>query len=315
MRATDALDIVGDLGVWADLHYPEVLGKRGKPRKRILFVLGGGKAGIVSAERLHVLAESGIPADHFDLIVGISAGAFNALAFGSQQTGMLREMYLYFCNMPYATWDQVYGLICEMERKFDRTRFEACASEVLIGVSNGAGKLSLHPAKGAQSLFGLLYSAAAIPPFAFGKLPCGDVAFDGAFAHPCPVREAIRAMQASWEAGSEIDIVLLANRPRPEHLPLSDVVMFWWGVNVFLRMWAPHLCEGANAIDSKVASLIPMFEKKRLRSRFRTSAWFPSRERYISPVEWNGRTLERVAEAVREETERFVSAQRPLHWV
>lgn len=309
------LDIVGDTTIFTDLHYPSVLGKGGMPRKRILFVLGGGKAGVVTAERLHVLAEAGIPADHFDLIVGISAGAFNALAYGSRQTELLRGMYLFFCNMPFAVWDQVYELICEMEQRFDRKRFDTCTSEILIGVSDHASKLSLHSAKETPNLFGLLYTAAAIPPFSFGRHPDGSQAFDGAFAHPCPIRETVRAMQKKWDARSEIDIVLLANRPRPEHLPLSDAWMFWWGVNVFLRMWAPHLCEGANTIDTKVTAVIPVFEKRRPQSRFRTCAWFPSRDQYISPVEWNLLSITGVAEAVRGETEAFVNAQRPQQWV
>lgn len=308
------LDIVGNTDVWRDLHHPAVPGKNGKPRRRILFVLGGGKAGIVSAERLHVLSEAGIPAERFDLIVGISAGAFNAVAFGAGQTNLLREMYLFFSTMPYLVWDQVYELVCEMEKRFDRAHFERHAPDTLIGVSDNVGRLSLHPAKRAHNLFGLLYTAAAIPPFASGRLASGDPAFDGAFAHPCPIREALRAMRGSWEA-DDIDIVLLANRPRPEHLPFSDIVMFWWGVNVFLRMWAPHLCVGANAIDAKVASIIPLFEKKRVRSRFRTAAWFPTRATYLSPIEWNPATIERVANSVRSETARFIEMARPVQWV
>lgn len=309
------LDIVGNRDVWRDLHHPVVLGKNGKPRRRVLFVLGGGKAGIISAERLHVLAEAGIPADRFDLVVGISAGAFNAVAFGSGQTGILREMYLYFCALPYAVWDQVYAVVSEMEKRFDRTHFERHAPEILIGISDDASRISLHPAKGCHNLFGLLYTAAAIPPFSSGRFVSGEAAFDGAFAHPCPIREALRAMQGSWEAGCDIDIVLLANRPRPELLPYSDIMMFWWGVNIFLRIWAPHLCVGANAIDGKVAALIPMFEKKRARSRFRTVAWFPTPTTYLSPIEWNPITIERVADAVRSETARFIDAARPRQWI
>ncbi|MFZ2555368.1 MAG: hypothetical protein WAZ27_04705 [Minisyncoccia bacterium] len=308
------LDIVGDTQVMSDLHHRHVVGKNGKERKRILFVLGGGKAGIVTAERLHVFHEAGIPADHFDLIVGISAGAYNSLAYGARQTAMLREMYLYFSGLPMV-WDQVYELICEMEKKFDREMFERSKPEFLIGVSNHRGDLSLHQAKSAHNLFGLLYAGSAIPPFSSGRLPDGALAYDGAFAHPCPVRESVRKMRGVWEPGVEMDIVLLANRPRPENLPMSDIVLYWWGVNVFLRMWTPLLCPGANAIDSKVADAIPVFEKKRHNSRFRTCAWFPSEREYILPVEWSSSALTRVADAIGGETQRFLETVRPRAWV
>lgn len=315
MEERNEIDIVGSREVLRDLFSPTAFGKGGRPRKRILFVLGGGKAGIVTAERLDVFAKTGIPADHFDLIVGISAGAYNGLAYGARQTSMLREMYLFFSKIPFFVWDQVYALICEMEKRFDREAFEACLPEVLIGVSDQSGSISLHHAKRASNLFGLLYAGSSIPPFSFGLMPNGNAAYDGAFAHPCPVREAVRKMRGVWKPGEEIDILLLANRPRPADLPLSDIVLYWWAVNVFLRMWTPHLCEGANAIDSKVASAIPMFERKRSHSRFRTCGWFPHRSHYISPVEWNNSSLERVAGAVRAETEQLLGSVRPTAWV
>lgn len=315
VEARNEMDIVGDIDVIRDLYHPSVVGRGGKKRKRILLLLGGGRAGLVTAERLHVFHEAGIPADHFDLIECISAGAYNALAYTSRQTTMLREMYYYFSEIPITVRDPIYTLIGEIINRFDRETFEASVPEILIGVSDYKGNLSLHHAKNSPNLFGLLYASSAIPPFSFGRTPEGNAAYDGAFAHPCPVREAIQKMQRTWGPGVEIDIVLMANRPRPEHLPLTDLFLYWWGVNVFLRMWTPLLCDGANAIDSKVAAAIPMFEKKRRNSRFRTCAWFPRRSEYLFPLEWSTFTLERVAGRVRAETEKLLGSVRPTAWV
>ncbi len=303
MQTTDA-DIVGDHRVVHDLRDTLVIGRNGHPRKRVLFVLGGGQAGIVSAERLRVFADVGITADSFDLIVGISAGAYNSLGFAAQQTGILRDLYFAFCEFPMRT--RMYELVSEIERQFDRATFERSTPEVLIGVSDGAGRLSLPSAKSEPNLFGLLYAASAIPPFTYGIDPRGNYAYDGAFAHPCPIRKALHKASVEWERNSEIDIIVLANRPRPSQLPWYDPIAFWWGVNVVLRMWAPDLCPGANMIDAKVDQVIPMFERRR--KRLRTCAWFPHPCRYIGPWEWNPFTLKRHADAIRDETAAFLES-------
>ncbi len=290
-------DIVGDVRVVCDLRK-----SRTEARRRVLFLLGGGQAGIVSAERLRAFHDVGISADHFDLIVGISAGAYNALGFASQQTHILRDVYRAFCEFPYA--GRMYTLIGEIEKRFDRATFERSRPEILIGISDSAGGLSLPSAKSEPNLFGLLYAASAIPPFSVGINPQGCFAYDGAFAHPCPVRQAIRKTARDWDR-EPIDVLVIANRPRPERLPWYDPLVYWWGVNVVLRMWAPGLCAGANSIDEKVGNMIPSFSKER--RRFRTCAWFPNPSEYIGPMEWNPYTHQRVGTAIHEETEQVLN--------
>jgi hypothetical protein len=315
MKTSNGVDIIGDERVIQDLHHKVVVGRNGKPRKRILFVLGGGKAGIVTAERLHALSESGISADHFDLIVAISAGTYNTLAFSSRQTAMLHDMYVYFCGLPLWGIDAIQTLVNEVKDRLDREAFENCNPEILFGVSDLFGNLTLHGAKRSDNLFDLLYAASAIPPFSFGRQICDRVAYDGAFAHPCPIQGAIRKARTGWEADVEMDLILLSNRPEPKHLPALDPIVYWASINMVLRWWAPYLCTGANSIDEKITDVVDMFRKPRARSRFRTCAWFPQREHYLSPIEMGVRKLKSVGAAVRAETEQFLESTRPVLWV
>lgn len=294
-------DIVGDRRVLHDLRHGRTYSASGRPRVRVLVVLGGGQSGILSAERFDVFARAGISIDHFDYVFCTSAGVFNAIGYAANQTGMIRPIYFAFCEFPLPF--RMYYLISEIERVLDRKTFENAQAQILVGYSDAKGKLSLASAKGEPNLFGLLYAACAIPPFTFGIDPRGNRAYDGAFAHPCPIGRAL--LKISRECGSDrdIDILLLANRPRPTALPWYDPLIFWVGVNVLMRLWAPGLCAGANTIDAKVGAIIPMFEKRR--ARFRTCAWFPKPANYISPLEMNRFTLNHHADAIRHETEHF----------
>src|SRR3989344_3092726 len=157
-------DIVGDDRVIPDLFHKEVLGKNGRPRVRILILLGGAQAGLVSAERVHACAVHGIPADHFDVKFAISVGTYIALAYDALQTALLRPMFLNFVTGGWWGMDPIQNLVDDIKQRLDQDTFYRCASEMFFGVSDSSGNFSWLGAKDSPNLFDLLYAASAFPP-------------------------------------------------------------------------------------------------------------------------------------------------------
>src|SRR3989344_3450567 len=307
------MNIIGDHRVIADLHHRKVIGRNGRARIRILFLLGGGSAGIISAERLRALEDAGIPAENFDYIVCISAGAYNGFGYVAQQTRELRPMYLAFAQGPWRGVDRIRELVNTIQDRLDHETFRESGPDVLVGVSDLLGNLKLHSAKQAENLPDLLYAASAIPPFSWGCEVNGHIGLDGAFAHPCPVCPVARMLRAMWREGVEVDMVLFANRPEPAQLPYYDPIAFGALIHTMLWWHAPQLRPGAAAIDERVDEVIRLFRKQR--KRFRLFAWFPSPEHYILPIEWRPGRMQDVGDAVYASTEQVLDQHRPTQCV
>jgi predicted patatin/cPLA2 family phospholipase len=249
----------------------------------------GGMAGIIGAARLQALDDAGVPAEHFDLLQGTSAGSYNVVAYCAGQARIVPDAYLHLSQTPFFWWDPTkIGYLISLLRgdieegfRLNVHALQTCAPDALIGVSDLRGRFALHSARRATDLFGLLRASSAIWPLASGCEINGTWSFDGGFADPCPLTRVIRELA---DDETEIDVLMIANRPRPEHMHWSERYATWMYAQAFF-MFHPHLRASAMRMDQKLYRAVRML-KKRLLKRVRLCGLFPSEEDSVLPVEW-----------------------------
>jgi len=306
------MEVIGDTTLLRDLFYPEVLGKGGTPRRRLVFVPPGGKAGVVSAERLRALAEAGIPVEHFDVAVGSSAGSFNLAAHCAGKAHEIRQVYEHLCDVPFffpglmGDWLDIPYLVSLLRNKLDQETIRNCRTDLLIGVSDLRGNLHLHDAKQADDVLALCHASSAIPLLTQGVALEGEVYVDGGCAHPCPVGHVVRETRMP---GEETDILLLANRPRPEKLHWLETWAYWALVHAGLMAYPWSLRASTAALDMKLGRAARMFEKKH--KRYRLCAVFPTPESGVLPFEWHKPSLRRGADVSYATFSRLLKEVRP----
>lgn len=192
----------------------------------LLLILGGGMKGPYSAGQVVGLNESGIPADTFDNIVGISAGAGAAAyyAAGPEQTKKRASLFYEEC----ATRDFIdiwRGLgkvmnvkkltmryMGEGEKELDEDVVQSCRANLYFGVTkvpegDDEPDAEFIDAKTAQPGLRPAMRASMSVPLVAGEIPLvNDVEYvDGAF-DPLPVQKII-------EKFNPTDILVLPNTP------------------------------------------------------------------------------------------------------
>jgi predicted patatin/cPLA2 family phospholipase len=169
----------------------------GSPSRVALIVEGGAMRGIFAAGALDVFLEQGF--SPFDLVLGVSVGASNALSFLARQHGRTRRCFLDQMSRPefidpwrgvrgghWLDLDWLWDAI-EREDPLDRRAAAACGVEyALVATNVRTGKASYLAPK-AEDMLDALKASCALP-----ILYRSTIFVDGGLSDPIPVREAYR---------------------------------------------------------------------------------------------------------------------------
>jgi len=187
--------------------------------------------GIFTAGVLDGFAEGGEPA--FDLVIGVSAGAYCASSYLAGQHGRIRriitnQMTGWNYANPYrmllgkSAIDQDY--LMEVTRSVDPLDIDAmCASPAqfeVVATEAQTGVASYLPAKGDDALTAI-HATVALPFFYRGG-PIrfrGEEYFDGSVSDPVPIDRVIA------QGATHVTVVLTRSRPMPRLSPLSRLFL------------------------------------------------------------------------------------------
>jgi predicted patatin/cPLA2 family phospholipase len=173
------------------------------PGRIALVVEGGAMRGIFAAGALDVFLEQGF--FPFDLVLGVSVGASNALSFLARQHGRTRRCFLdqmsrrefidpwrgvrggHWLDLDWL-WDAI-----EREDPLDRRAAAACGVEyALVATSVQTGE-PRYLAPAAEEMLEALKASCALPLLYRKTVTFGGERFvDGGLSDPIPVREAYR---------------------------------------------------------------------------------------------------------------------------
>lgn len=282
------MEEVGDVRtIMRDLFHKEACGKGGKKRWRILMVPPGGKSGVQSAGALHALEDIGIPAHHFDIIGGLSAGSYNGTAYSAGKSHKLRQVYEHLCDVPFMfpqwwtgdwmRWGWWYGDFMNLQYLHDLLTDLGLDDEprhawpdLRIGISDLEGRLSLPSARDADSVLELCRASSSVLPLTNGVCINGKRYVDGGHAHPCPIREIVRDIYAR---GEEADVLVIANRPHPRHQTFIEQATFQW-MSLWLPWYSWKLYDSTRQFDAKMVRTAAMASRRR--EWIRIGMLFPS---------------------------------------
>jgi predicted patatin/cPLA2 family phospholipase len=173
------------------------------PGRVALIVEGGAMRGIFAAGALDVFLEQRF--SPFDLVLGVSVGASNALSFLARQHGRTRRCFLGQMSRPefidpwrgvrgghWMDLDWLWDAI-EREDPLDRRAAAACGIEYgLVATSVRTGE-PRYLAPAADDMLEALKASCALPVLYRKTVTLGGEAFvDGGLSDPIPVREAYR---------------------------------------------------------------------------------------------------------------------------
>jgi|GEM_PF-4913712 len=314
------MEIIGDATLLRDLHHKELTGTTGRRRRRLLLGTPGLKAGAVDASRRHALADAGILADHFDMNFGVSASSWNAAAYNANQAHLVPEIYPHLSEIPFffTSWmgdwiniEYVASFLrgdVRSDMRLDEATIRASRCDLIIGTSDLYGNLVLHDAKQANDIVDLCCASSALPLVTCTRHIDGEVRLDGGCANPCPVVDVLKDTRI---AGDEIDILLIASRPRPENHHWIEQWMYAPLVHAWLWWYPWELRMNTAAIDAKMGKVVRMFEKQRPHSRFRMCAIFPTGDECISPIESRAEKVRSAGKAAYGSFAKFLE-KRPL---
>ncbi len=173
------------------------------PSRVALVVEGGAMRGIFSAGALDVFLEHGF--FPFDLVLGVSVGASNALSFLARQHGRSRRCFLDQMSRPefIDPWRGVRGghwldldwlwEAIERDDPLDRRAAAACGVEYALVATNVKTGQATYLAPKADDMLEALKASCALPLLYRKTITLGDDQFvDGGLSDPIPVREAYR---------------------------------------------------------------------------------------------------------------------------
>lgn len=279
------MECFGDTSLLRDLHQPSVLLSTGKKRRRALIVLAGGTAGATSAEVLRALDDTGIKARHFDVIVGVSAGAFNAAAYAAGDSAQVRGVYENVCMHMYAVsltgggWRLFDELAHIMRETFNQEAARQNPSELRVVLTDLVGKFHLYDAKKPADMVDALLASASVPWFTNGTPLEGKIWVDGACGHPCPLAYIAREFRPH-------DVLVVGSRARPEHQHWVETWSFPFVVHTFMMWHSWALKTSTVALDQKLDETLALFKSKR--RKMRLTGIFPTGESAIFPLEARG---------------------------
>jgi predicted patatin/cPLA2 family phospholipase len=322
------MEEVGEVrSIVRDLFYPEACGKNGVKRWRICVVPPGGKSGVQSAGVLNALEDCGIPATHFDIIKGSSAGAYNTTAYCAQHTGKLRSVYEHLCDVPFLfpqwwngewmRWGWWYGDFMNLqylhkllvEFGFDTMPRHAWP-DLRIGVSDMQGRLVLKCGRSAPSVLDLCRASSSVLPLTCGVQLDGDTYVDGGHAHPCPVKELVRSIYAR---GEEADVLVIANRSHPRHMSYAEWMVFQTFVHTWLPWYSWRLYESTRQFDTKIERTAQMASKPR--SWIRIGLLFPEPHDAVSQIEARAHVVKLGGHTAYWQASQLLGAARPVRQI
>jgi predicted patatin/cPLA2 family phospholipase len=175
---------------------------RSSPRVALV-VEGGAMRGIFAAGALDVFLEHEF--SPFDLVLGVSVGASNALSFLARQHGRSRRCFLDQMSRPefidpwrgvrgghWLDLDWLWDAI-EREDPLDRRAAAACGIEYALVATNVKTGEATYLAPKADDMLEALKASCALPLLYRKTVSLGNEQFvDGGLSDPIPVREAYR---------------------------------------------------------------------------------------------------------------------------
>jgi predicted patatin/cPLA2 family phospholipase len=324
----DSMDEVGQVReILRDLHYDEVLGKNGKKRRRILAGNPGGKSGVQSAAELHAFQDRGIHPQRFDAVYGNSASSWNKTAYCARMADRARSVYEELCDMPFlfpqwwrgAWWDYrwMFGDWMNLQDLHDLLARHGLDDvprndwpELLIGVSDLTGKHHFLRGKEQGSVLQRCRASSSLLPFTAGVAIGGRVWVDGGHAHPCPIREMVRD---AYEAGEEVDVLILANRPHPRHMSAAERMVFHSMALSWLPLYSWQLCASTRSFDEKMERLTRM--AIRPRDWIRIGILFPEPQDATLQFEWRKDVVRENGHRAYWQTDRLVARCQPARQI
>jgi predicted patatin/cPLA2 family phospholipase len=173
------------------------------PSRVALVVEGGAMRGIFAAGALDVFLEQHF--SPFDLVLGVSVGASNALSFLARQHGRTRRCFLGQMSRPefIDPWRGVRGghwmdldwlwEAIEREDPLDRRAAAACGVEYALVATHVSTGEATYLAPEADDMLEALKASCALPLLYRKTVTLGGERFvDGGLSDPIPVREAYR---------------------------------------------------------------------------------------------------------------------------
>jgi predicted patatin/cPLA2 family phospholipase len=173
------------------------------PGRVALIVEGGAMRGIFAAGALDVFLEQGF--FPFDLVLGVSVGASNALSFLARQHGRTRRCFLDQMSRPefidpwrgvrgghWLDLDWLWDAI-EREDPLDRRAAAACGIEYALVATSVRTGGARYLAPKADDMLEALKASCALPLLYRKTVTLeGEQFVDGGLSDPIPVREAYR---------------------------------------------------------------------------------------------------------------------------
>ena len=296
--------IVSDTRMISDLFQKEVHGSKRK-RKRFLFLPPGAKRGVRQAGILHAFADHGIPANHFDTIVGTSCGSFNGLAYCAGKAHLVCEEYVrmrFICLKVLVARLRALGL--EDVSRTDWPR-------LLVGVSDLSGTLDLENVEEVESALELCRASSSPFPLTRGVFIHGKRRIDGAHADPCPIMRVVREARRESE---NMDFFVVACDTHPRHASVSEWALFHGLALASLPLFSLSLCTSTRLMDAKISRIAEMAAKAHRRAReykrIRICIIFASPKDSISTLEWRESLVRRAGIAGYEDASRLLDAHR-----
>lgn len=173
-----------------------------RQEKRVLLLQGGAKKGVFTAGVLHGLAEElGLTPEHFDTILGMSAGAANGFIWTTGKLDLLEQVWMRFLTKPeFLTLD---WRRCIRERRmplnlgylaevieFVHGHLPEIHTPVYAGVSNLThGRVEFVRIGGPHAVRHLT-TACAVPLMTLPRLHGRELFYDGSMARAIPIDRA-----------------------------------------------------------------------------------------------------------------------------
>lgn len=170
-----------------------------------LVLEGGGMRGVYTSGVLDVFLEHGMK---FPYVIGVSAGASNAISYISGQIGRNRRVTIDYIRHPNYLgvrnliregsmfgWKFLFDVLPNKLEPFDYAAFEASGQTLVIGTTDAhtgeAVFFDTERPKGKEWLFQLIQASCSLPFISRPVKAEGRTLFDGGIADPIPIGKAI----------------------------------------------------------------------------------------------------------------------------
>ena len=255
-------------------------------QQRTLVVLPGAMAGILSAAALRALVRAGcVPRERLS-VVGISAGAGNAVGWATHNAHLTPDVYCHLANRFFTLrWGedllQLRYLARYLEECIGERAVRTAPAAIYSAVTDMNGACRLVDIRTVAHPFEAVFASTFVPaPFLgtahlprIGRVVDGGCGFD-------LVQLAIRLRPRY--------LLVLGSRPLQRELPWYERVPYPWWVRAWLYQYPRAVREGAATIDERISRALTRLSEAR---RIRFCGIFPEGSEAVAPFEWRSGVL------------------------